>query len=264
MGAVRKSSIMRMLGIDCGRAFLSTRFAVSVIMGVLVCYFAMLFCGYRSATVYMFVYMHSKSIVFLALIAGVLPYSACFYSDFLYGNIRNVLGRTDVKRYVLSKSVAAVVSSVAAFLLGKLVFLALYSARYPVCLPQTMETLGDAILYRDIVAKGWYALFFLLDSLQMALYCGVLCQVVMLVSIWTPNLSVMFSVPISVFYVVTFHLRNITDTDFLNFTHIFDGVTRIWEKDMWNFAYALFVAAVLFLLLLRATIWAMRRKMYHV
>ena len=80
MGAVKNSGIGRMLRIDCGRAFLSGRFAVSVIMGVTVCYFAMLFCGYHSPAVHIFVYMHSKSIVFLALIAGVLPYSACFYA----------------------------------------------------------------------------------------------------------------------------------------------------------------------------------------
>ena len=264
MGAVKNSGIGRMLRIDCGRAFLSGRFAVSVIMGVTVCYFAMLFCGYHSPAVHIFVYMHSKSIVFLALIAGVLPYSACFYADFLHGNIRNVLGRADMGQYVFSKSVAAVASSVAAFLLGKLIFVALYSARYPICPPQTMEALKDVILYEDIAAKGWYALFFLLASLQMALYCGVLCQVVMLVSIWIPNLSVMFSIPIGVFYVVTFHFRNIMNADFLNLTCIFDGVTRVWERDIWNFVYALFVAAALFLLLLRATIWAMRRKMYHV
>ncbi len=264
MGDVGESSIRKMLWIDFGRAFLSARFVVSVAAGILICYFTRLFCGFPAPAVHMFVYMHDRSMIFLALIAGVLPYSTCFYADFLHGNIRNVLGRADVRGYVFSKSAAAVVSSVAAFLCGKLIFVILYSARHPVCLPGTMDMLPGSLLYGELARQGQYAAFFLLVSMQKALYCGVLCQAVMLVSVWVRNLSVMFSVPVAVFYVVNFHFRNITDAAYLNLTRIFDGITRIWDTDEQNFAYALIVAVVLYLLLFRATLWSMRRKIYHV
>lgn len=264
MRDVEKSSLWRMLQIDFGRAFLSAKFVLSVAAGVAVCYFTRLFCGFPSPAVHMFVYMHDRSQIFLAFIAGILPYCACFYADFLHGNIRNVLGRSDIMGYVLSKSAAAVASSVAAFVCGKLIFVAIYSAGHQVCPPGTLESLPGSTLYLDFAEGGQYFVFFLLPSLQRALYCGVLCQAVMLVSVWVPNLSVMFSVPIAVFYVVNFHFQKIAGTAYLNLSRIFDGTTRIWPADIQNFAYAFTVAAVLYLLLFQATLWSMRRKIYHV
>lgn len=259
----KESSIWRMLRIDFCRAFLSARFVLSVAAGALVCYLTRLLCGYGSPTVHMFVYMHGKGMIFLALLVGVLPYTACFYADFLHGNLRNVLGRADIGEYVFSKSAAAVVSSVTAFLLGKLVFVSVYSAVHPVCLPGTLDSLPSGMLYLELVKEGRYGAYFLLACLQMALYSGVLCQAVMLVSVWIPNLSVMFSVPVAVFYLLNFHMRSIMDARFLNLTEIFDGITRIWESDLLNFAYALAVAGILYLILFRATLWSMKRRIYH-
>lgn len=264
MGALNNSDIWRMLKIDFERAFLSVRFALSVAIGVSVCYITLLFCGHPGPTIYMFVYMHDRSLIFLALIAGVLPYSACFYEDFLHGNIRNVLGRVDVGGYVFSKSAAAVASSVAAFLMGKLIFIILYSIRHPVCLPGVLDALPGTMLYKGFIEEEQYMIYFLLVSLQKALYCGVLCQAVLLVSVWLQNLSIMFSVPLAVFYVVNFHFRNITDIACLNLARIFDGVTRIWMTDIQNFMYALMAAMLLYLLLFRTTLWSIRRKIYHV
>ncbi len=264
MEVINKSSILRMVRTDFARAFLSPRFVISVAAGMGVCYFTMLFCGFPGPTVHMFVYMHDKSQIFLALIIGVLPYSACFYADFLHGNIRNVLGRAHMGGYVFSKSAAAVASSVTAFVCGKLIFTAFYSMGHPVCLPGTLDALPGSLLYGNLAEEGHYFTFFLLASLHRALYCGVLCQVVMLVSVWVPNLSVMFSIPVGVFYVVNFHLRNITKAEYLNLSRIFSGTTRVWASDAQNFAYAVAVAAVLYLILFRATLWSMRRKIYHV
>ena len=103
---------------DMSRAFLSWRFVASVVLGGAVCFFTLLFCGpFRRDTLYEFVLLHDRSQVFLSNIVCMLAYSLCFYKDFRYGNIRNVAGRIRIPTYVISKTTAALLSVICAFIL---------------------------------------------------------------------------------------------------------------------------------------------------
>jgi len=265
-GPRMRGTFLHALQMDLKRAFLSWRFVVSVVLGGAVCYFTLLFCGpFRRDTLYEYVLLRDRSQVFLAYIAGVLAYSLCFYDDFKYGNIQNVTGRIRIPTYVMSKTIAAVLSAICAFILGKFLFIALYTVNHPICLPDTLNTIPTTSrLYYNLLTEQHYIGFFFITSLQKSLYCGILCQMVMIVSILIPNKAVVFSVPIAVFYVLTFYVNEKTGmSDYLNFSLIFDGYTRIWLKDGISFAYSVVIALICYFILYRLTLWVVRKKVYH-
>ncbi|MBD5394694.1 MAG: hypothetical protein HDR71_10570 [Lachnospiraceae bacterium] len=250
--------------LDFIRAFRSWKFPVSILLGTAVCYFTLLFCGdYKSPAIHKFIYMHDRSQSFLAYIVGILPFAFCFYDDLKFGNIRNVAGRIPLRLYVFSKTLIACIAAICAFVLGKLLFVALYSFDTPVCTPGTLNMIPNSILYIEMIRNQDYFAFFLTTSFHKALYCGLLCQVVMLVSILIPNKSVMLSIPVAFFYVFNFYVNNNLNSDLLNFTRIFDGITCLWDKDSYCFLYAVVIAALSCFILYRLTLRILRKKVYN-
>ena len=248
---------------DFVRAFCSLRFAASILLGVGVCYFTLLFCGiYQSTTVHKFIFLHDKSQSFLAYLVGVLPFGLCLYEDFQYGNIRNVIGRIPLAAYLRSKMTAAVFSAIVTFVLGKLIFVVIYSSHNEVCRPETLTQIPRDILYFSFLSKGQYGVYFLMTSLHKALYCGILCQLVVLVSLVVQNRAAVLSIPMAVFYVLNFYINSRLSIPVLNFTRIFDGITRIWNKDIDGSLYALGMALISYYALYRLTLWLLKKKVY--
>ncbi len=258
-----KQFFIRILLTDCKRAFLSWRFALSILLGGLVCYFTLLFCGpYRRDTLYDFMLLHDRSQVFLAYIVGILSYSLCFYDDFEYGNIKNVVSRIKIREYVTAKTIAALASSMSAFVLGKFLFIAIYSLNHPFVLPDTLTTSSASVrLYYNLLLQQHYILYFVLTCLQKSFFIGVLCQIVMLVSVVIPNKAVVFSIPIAVFYILSFYINaKMGMTDALDLSRIFDGYSRIWENDMANFLYSLCIGMVAYIFLYYLTLRVIRKR----
>lgn len=261
---MRKNNLFRLIRIDMKRAFISYKFFCSVILGVTICYFTLLFCGhYKSETIHKFIMLHDRSQSFLAYIAGILSYALCFYDDFLYGNIKNVIGRVSIKDYVFSKTFAAIFSTIAAFVLGKLCFALVYSIDSPICLPETLDRIPFSIMYIDLIKNGHYLSYFFFMSLQKALYCAILCQVVMLISVFIPNKAAVFCLPIAVFYVCNFYINNLVKDDLFNFSRIFDGMTRIFDYDWYGLGYSVLVAFIMYWCLYHLTLRSIRKKVYH-
>ncbi len=249
--------------LDLKRAIISWKFLVSIVLGMLVCFFTLVFCGeYQSDTIHKFVMLHDRGQSFLAYIVAILPFSLCFYSDFKHDNIKNVLGRIQLKKYVVAKNVVAVLAAICSFILGKLLFVTIHSTYNPICLPETLDRVPIGMLYTKYIREQRYWCFFLLTSLHKALYCGFLCQAVMLVSLWIPHKAVMLSVPLAVFYIFNFYIASKTNVDYLNFSRVFDGVTSIWRTDMGNLLYALLVALSSYIGMYFITLYVMRKKVY--
>lgn len=260
---MKKFGIIKSLGIDMKRAFLSGKFFFSVILGVAICYFALFFCAnYKSTTIHKFIMLHDRSQSFLAYIAGILSYALCFYDDFMYGNIKNLMGRVSVKNYVFSKTVAAISSALVAFVLGKLIFALVYSIDSPVCTSETLDMIPSSIMYIDLIKEGHYIGYFFFTSVQKALYCAVLCQIVMLVSVLIPNKAVVFCLPIAVFYVCNFYIKSLIKNDLFNFSRVFDGITRIFDNDWYGFGYAVLAAFIMYWCLYRMTLYFIRKKVH--
>lgn len=256
--------MMKIMKIDMTRAFISFKFLISILGGVGVCYFTLLFCGnYKSETIHKFIMLHDRSQSFLAYIMAITAYALCFYDDFSYGNIKNVVGRVKIKDYVFSKSVAAIFSTIIAFVLGKICFVYIYSMDTPICLPETWDRIPDSIMYMDLIKKGNYLRYFFFTSIHKALYCGILCQVVMLVSILIPNKAVVLCLPMAVFYVCNFYMNNLIKAEFLNYSRIFDGITNIFDNDWYGLAYGIMVACITYCLLYRLTLYFVGKKVHN-
>ena len=248
---------------DFVRAFFSFQFVASIALGVGVCYFTLLFCGdYQSTTVHKFIFLHDKSQSFLAYLVGVLPFGLCLYEDFQYGNIRNVVGRIPLAVYLRSKMAAAVFSAIVAFVLGKLMFVVFYSGYNEICRPETLTQIPRDILYFSFLENGQNGMYFLMTSLHKALYCGILCQIVMLVSLAVQNKAAVLSIPMAVFYILNFYINSRLGIMKLNFTRIFDGITRLWSKDIYGSLYVLIMAAISYYILYRLAFWLLKKKVY--
>ncbi len=259
-----KKDKLRVLILDLHNAVFSWRFILSVVLGAATCFFTLLFCGhYQSETIHKYILLHDRAQSFLAYIVGLIPFALCFYEDIVYGNIRNIIGRIRLRNYVLSKTVVAYISTILAFVCGKLLFVAIHSLYNPVCLPDSFGRLPSSIIYLDFARNGRYFTYFLLSSLQRSFYCAVLCQIVMLISLWIRSVSVVFSIPIAIFYVVHFYINNKIQIEFLNFSRVFDGATRIWPTDTMNFLYSLLLMLICGSILYRVTLKVFQRKVYH-
>lgn len=260
---MKKTELFKVIRIDLKRAFVSYKFILSIILGVAVCYFTLAFgTHYKSETIHKFVLLHDRSQSFLAYIVGIISYALCFYDDFQYGNISNVIGRVKIRNYVFSKTVVAIFSTIAAFVLGKLCFVFVYSIDTPLCGPETLSRLPYDMIYSDLIRKGHYISYFFFTSFQKALLCAMLCQVVMLVSILIPNKAVVFCLPVAVFYVCNFYLSNFLKEDYLKFTRIFDGVTNLFYNDWLGLGYAVLIAFAVYFGLYRSTLLLVRKKVH--
>lgn len=262
-----KSFSLRSLGIDLKRAFCSWRFLVSILSGTGVCFFTLLFCGYYKVdTLYAWTLLHDRAQAFLALLVGIIPYSLCFFDDFENGNIKNILGRISITNYVVSKATAVLMSTVCAFILGKMTFVFIFSLKYPIISDpiNTLDILSSKyFLFYGLLVEEHYLTYFFVCAFQKALYCGILSYLVMTVSIVIPNKAVVYSLPIAVFYVLNFYINTKLDVEYLNFSRIFDGATKIWPYDWLSFIYSIFIAFMVYILLFLAMKKIIWKKVYH-
>ena len=259
-----KKGNLRLLLLDIRYAVISWRFLLGIVLGAAICFFTLLFCGdYQSETIHKYILLHDRAQSFLAYIIGILPSALAFYDDIAHSNMRNIVGRIKLRNYIFSKTIMAFLTTILAFTCGKMLFVTLHSIYNAVCLPESFSKLPDSLLYLDLAKEGHYLLYFLLSSLHKSFYCAVLCQIVMLFSICIQNVSVIFSIPIAIFYVVHFYINNKIQLEYLNLSKVFDGATRIWPLDIQNFLYALFIMFVCGFLVYRMTLKIFERKMYH-
>lgn len=259
-----KMNLFYTIRVDLRRAILSWRFPVSVVAGTLICYFTMLFCNnLNTDTIHTFIYIHDRSQSFLAYIVGILPYVMCFYDDFSYGNIKNVLGRINIYTYVISKSVVAVFATVMSFGLGKLSFVFLHSLSHSLGTLDMINMLPTNMMFFDYIREEKCLTYLILLIIPRALYCGILCQLAMLVSVLIHNRAIIFSVPIAIYYVINFYLKNLISVDRLNFVKVFDGTTRLYANDMTTFCYSVSVALVTYYIIYQFTVWILKGKISH-
>lgn len=85
----------------------------------------------------------------------------------------------------------------------------------------------------------------------------------MLVSIMIPNKAVVFCLPIAIFYVCNFYINNSIRFEPLNYSRIFDGITRIFDNDLYGMEYAILVALITCWILYRFTVYVVRKKVYY-
>lgn len=262
-----KSFSLRSLRIDLKRAFCSWRFLVSILSGTGVCFFTLLFCGYYKVdTLYAWTLLHDRAQAFLALLVGIIPYSLCFFDDFENGNIKNILGRISVTSYTVSKAIAVLLSTICAFILGKMAFVFIFSLKYPIISDQinTLDILSSKyFLFYGLLVEEHYLTYFFVCAFQKALYCGILSYLVMTVSLVIPNKAVVYSLPIAVFYVLNFYINTNLGVEYLNFSRIFDSATKIWPYDWLSFIYSIFIAFMVYILLFFAMKKIIWKKVYH-
>lgn len=148
MITIKKRNLLKL---DLCNAVFSWRFFAGIFLGAGICFFTLLFCGnYQSETIHKYVLLHDRAQSFLAYIVGVIPYGMCFYDDIVHGNIRNIIGRIKLKDYIFSKTIAAYISTISAFVCGKLLFVVIHSLYNPVCLSVSFDRLPGSLLYLDL------------------------------------------------------------------------------------------------------------------
>lgn len=256
-----KMNLYNTMKVDLKRAFFTWKFSASVILGALVCFFTLLFCGsINSDTVHTFLYIHDKSQSFLAYIVGIIPYVMCFYDDFSYGNIKNVLGRINIHTYTFSKTVAAIISTSSAFGLGKLLFVLIHSLSHPLGTQDTINMIFTNMLFVDFVENEQYLIYLILTIFPRTLYCAILCQIAMLVSILIHNKAIVFTVPIAIYYVLNFYVNDIIGIKNFNFVYIFSGTIRMFQSDWFTICYAIIVALITHYIIYQLTVEILKGK----
>ncbi len=249
---------------ECKRVICTKEFIVSCMLGVVACVITLSMCGtYLGETIHKFMIMEDKSVSFLSYIIAILPCASCIYDDMKNKNIYSVLGRISMKQYLMSKVITAVLVSIVVFMIGKMVFIVGYSIFLPMGLPNSYEKI-PLVLYGELIREGHFFSYMFLVSLQRALYSGVLCLIVIVLSIFIPNKSLMYSVPIAIFYVANYDLKEWIQIDFINYPLIYHGTEIVFSSSSMNFLYAVLLAVLTYVILYCVAYKALHSKIHGV
>lgn len=256
------------IAIDFKRAFYSYHFLIAVLGVAISCFATIPFIGYYQVdVVYVWLKIHTKSQSMLTFLFALYPFALCFYHDFEYKNIHNIIGMISINLYGLSKISIGILSSCIAYMLGKLFFVLILSMELPFSNPSmgTIDNMkGSGFLFFSLLEQDKFIDYFILSSLLQGLCAGVLMLVALLLSLFIFEKAVIFSIPIGIFYILNNYLRNGLGLPmYFDIYQIFGGIETIWNSDIISFLYGVFCAMVLWIILGYWIIRKLKKRIYY-
>lgn len=201
---------------DWRRAF-DYRFLLSVVVCVCTMYIIMYEMNMQTDSVYSIVNMNLYLCEYMLVFAmATVPYAHAFIEDFERKNIYQVITRTNLKKYIISKTATIFVSAMLVIAVSMLAFVFLLRL-------QGHEWMSDYVLW-DIEMNGggaselewWWLLeqhydwvFYLIAGFQMGLLAGIVALVASYVSLFVKNKMMIMVFPVICLYVMYTYLEGV-------------------------------------------------------
>lgn len=163
----------------------------------------------------------------LGFIVAAIPYAGAISEDFENRYIYYVAARENMKKYVISKSIVVLISSMGTIMVGHLIFVFLFSVKNAVIDLDDLQNVGR---YGGLLLEKHYVMYFFLVALQMALLAGILSIFAMYLSLWISNHLFVISSPFMIMSILT-NLGS-TQNAYMNVCSIYTSVGYEFDGGM--------------------------------
>lgn len=137
----------------------------------------------------------------MALILATLAYGTSFCEDWKNRNIRNIIIRSDIPSYAVSKMLACVISAFGVLFVGNLLFALLEMILTGSVYGSTnLENLRQGSLFNQLLGKGDFIPWLLIESTRSALEGAVFASISLTVSTVMTNPFVVLTLPIFIYF----------------------------------------------------------------
>lgn len=136
----------------------------------------------------------------LAYLFCILPYAFVFCEDLEHNYTRYQIIRGNLRKYVCSKVAVIYLSSVAAMVLGTVLFVLMCSLKIPWA---TEDLFGLDIMilgaYGDLIRKGHFFTYCVCYALQLGLLAGMLSVLAAFISLFISNKVMVAAIPVCIY-----------------------------------------------------------------
>lgn len=190
-------SVFRLCMLNIKKISCDIDFWAGIMINVLIYEIAKLISvRYNASGLFLFTFLNSRSYVFISFLTAMIPSAFEFYYDISSNNIRNVLSRITLPQYVSSKVYSATIMTMLSFSFGRIIYFTAYSLR------DGFSDSSDIPLdfFLPLYEGKHYVLYIILASMMMSLLSAIIVNVTLIISIIIPNISIICTLPIAIFY----------------------------------------------------------------
>lgn len=196
------SAFIRVLFVECRRAFASPRFFMAAALVCLTLFFGSwqdLSRGGGSVAYYYTVAM-SEPFYLLFILFCALPHATSFCTDWRSQFIKPYVARTSLPHYQHAKIVSCAASGFFVVLLGQSFFIGILSVFLPITLPEFLSAADANPVFMPLLAQGHTVVYFAALLITRSLCGAVFSVLALFVSTILPNLFVVVATPMLLYY----------------------------------------------------------------
>ncbi|GEM_PF-3189097 len=196
---------IRFIRIELVQNILSPFWGIGILLVAFTLCLTLSVCGnYRPCAVYEYTYMQSKALFYTSFLAASFSSVFLFYDDIVHFNIRNMIQRMSPREYVCQKVIAVFLLTCLSYWAGSALFITGYGILFGFTGEESKIVFS--VIYSNLLDSDHIILYFTFTILHMALLVGIISAFAAVLSILIPKLSVVFTLPITIFYLCTFYL----------------------------------------------------------
>lgn len=210
---------MKVLKMDLYRAFLNIKFLGLVITTAVLWYLnTRRFAGEDDILSIFFAAVGRSTITYILLVVCGAVYGLSICEDFQDNEIRNILCRSKLKNYILSKVTVCMVGAITAYFLGSMCYLLFEFTRYPLVIHNSMvvENLKELTTFHILLPEHVLE-FIILQILMNGICCGCMAVIALGLSPYLRDGFLVLCTPPVLFFILLFIsstlLKLSTDTE---------------------------------------------------
>lgn len=236
---------------DLCRVWESKRILIAIVMVVMILISAS-FEGIslNEDVLYMFSIVMYSMPAMVILIAGTFAYGDSICSDMEHKYMINLILKSNLTEYVLSKILVIFITAIISISVGILCYVGILHIFLPWALVNgnQYEFLMQGGSFRYFLGRKMYLMYFLLYGIQYGLLAGNLAVFSAYLSLFITNKMLVLATPFLCYYFIDFVLA-----DFLNeqvtLASVFSASNNLMNDDLKSFLFSI-VISVLFLILI--------------
>lgn len=234
---------------DIMRAFTSMEFYIGILGILSAVFFGCSNEVFEGNTVLHLMWYSTFGVQFLfVMIFGAVPYAGSVCEDLEHKYIYQILIRSNLRNYCISKVITVFLSSVGSFMAGMTLFVVILRCRLP------WIDINDSVYqsavksgsFQKLLSEELFYLYTILFSLQLGMLIGILSLISACISLFITNKLLVLSIPIMAYYFITQYIYELfPENIFYNLDFIYGGKRNLFHDDMISFLYAVLITFII-------------------
>ncbi len=208
------------------RAFLSWRFILcTVAIGILWYANSRRFAYNQDVLTIFFNSVGRSTVTYVGIAVCNCTYGLSICEDLQGGIIKEIIARTSIKSYVLSKGIIYMLASMLTYILGNTLYLGYEITKHPLVLKNSLiiENLKELTVFHTLVPDH-ALLFILLQIVMSAVCCSCVGIITLALSPYLQDGFLILGTPVVIFFLLMF-VTEFAGNGYWNFESIFWSIT---------------------------------------